>query len=170
MIWLTWRWFLSLDSPFDQIFGFVNGPDNHLWAEHSLWQSSLQGIKCVLYIWWWTFWAHVMVIKIPIQLQFTGTGPFLYCACPCIYFMCGTNNLSHTPTHTARAHSNRVTAFLLQKMEINQEKVRLATLNVIKHLINSCGELACGWLSWQCVFIRLSCDPQTVSWKTKSHW
>ena len=29
-------------------------------------------------------------------------------------------------------------AFLLQKLEVNQERVRVATLNVIKHLINSC--------------------------------
>ena len=38
----------------------------------------------------------------------------------------------------AKSHSNRVVAFLLQKLEVSQEKVRLATLNVIKHLINSC--------------------------------
>jgi len=41
---------------------------------------------------------------------------------------------------TAKVYSNRVVAFLLQKMEVNQEKVRLATLDVIKHLINSCGK------------------------------
>lgn len=38
----------------------------------------------------------------------------------------------------AKSHSNRVIGFLLQKLEVSQEKVRLATLNVIKHLINSC--------------------------------
>lgn len=37
----------------------------------------------------------------------------------------------------AKSHSNRVVAFLLQKLEVSQEKVRLATLNAIKHLINS---------------------------------
>ena len=44
--------------------------------------------------------------------------------------------LSSSPL--AKSHSNRVVAFLLQKLEVSQEKVRLATLNVIKHLINSC--------------------------------
>ena len=42
------------------------------------------------------------------------------------------------PPSSAKSHSNRVVAFLLQKLEVNQEKVRVATLNVIKHLINSC--------------------------------
>ena len=53
---------------------------------------------------------------------------------------CHSYSHTHTHTHTAKAFSNRVVAFLLQKMEVNQEKVRLATLDVIKHLINSCGE------------------------------
>ena len=46
--------------------------------------------------------------------------------------------LSLSPSPVAKSHSNRVVAFLLQKLEVSQEKIRLATLNVIKHLINSC--------------------------------
>lgn len=37
-----------------------------------------------------------------------------------------------------KAHSNRVVAFLLQKLEHKDDKVRTATLDIIKHLINSC--------------------------------
>lgn len=47
-------------------------------------------------------------------------------------------SLSFPPPPLAKSHSNRVVGFLLQKLEVSQEKVRLATLNVIKHLINSC--------------------------------
>lgn len=45
----------------------------------------------------------------------------------------------------ARGNSNRVVAFLLQKLENNQDKNRLSTLEIIKHLINSCGELQNGF-------------------------
>ena len=48
------------------------------------------------------------------------------------------SSLSSPSPPLAKSHSNRVVAFLLQKLEVSQEKVRLATLNVIKHLINSC--------------------------------
>ena len=47
-------------------------------------------------------------------------------------------SLSLSLSPLAKSHSNRVVAFLLQKLEVTQEKVRIATLNVIKHLINSC--------------------------------
>ena len=41
---------------------------------------------------------------------------------------------------TARMYSNQTVGFLLQKMEVAQEKVRVPTLEIIKHIINSCGE------------------------------
>ena len=40
----------------------------------------------------------------------------------------------------APAISDRVIAFLLQKLEANYEKTRIGSLAVIKHLVNSSGE------------------------------
>ena len=40
---------------------------------------------------------------------------------------------------TAQAYSDRVVAFLQQKLEISNERSRTATINVFKHLVNSSG-------------------------------
>ena len=40
----------------------------------------------------------------------------------------------------APAFSDRVVAFLLQKLETNNDKARIASLSIIKHLINSSGK------------------------------
>ena len=40
-------------------------------------------------------------------------------------------------------YSNQTVGFLLQKLEMAQEKVRVPTLEVLKHVINSCGTFAC---------------------------
>ena len=40
----------------------------------------------------------------------------------------------------AKGYSNKVVGFLLQKLELAQEKVRLATLDILKHVINSCSK------------------------------
>lgn len=40
---------------------------------------------------------------------------------------------------TARMYSNQTVGFLLQKLEVTQEKVRVPTLEIIKHVVNSCG-------------------------------
>lgn len=40
----------------------------------------------------------------------------------------------------ARRYSDRILPFLLQKFEQNNEKNRIASLTVIRHLINSCTE------------------------------
>ena len=40
----------------------------------------------------------------------------------------------------APTFSDRVIAFLLQKLEASNEKTRIASLSIIKHLINSSGE------------------------------
>lgn len=64
----------------------------------------------------------------------------------------------------ARGYSNRVVAFLLQKLEGNQEKIRLATLDILKHLINSCSEYEVKFrrqfkcLIWQPKVIFLTVD------------
>ena len=42
-------------------------------------------------------------------------------------------------TILAKAYSGRVIEFLLSKLEAPQEKARLPVLEVLKHLINSCG-------------------------------
>ena len=43
-------------------------------------------------------------------------------------------------TFLAPTFSDRVITFLLQKLEMNNEKTRIASLAIIKHLINSSGE------------------------------
>ena len=61
----------------------------------------------------------------------------------------------------AKSNSNRVVAFLLQKLETNQEKIRLATLDILKHLINSCGMLTCaGVCACAIMFLTTSLDDE----------
>ena len=38
-----------------------------------------------------------------------------------------------------KGYSQKVISFLLTKLEINQEKVKGPTLEIFRHLINSCG-------------------------------
>ena len=48
-------------------------------------------------------------------------------------------------------YSNQTVGFLLQKLDVAQEKVRVPTLEVLKHVINSCGMLdmlACGCIHY----------------------
>ena len=40
-------------------------------------------------------------------------------------------------------YSNHAVGFLLQKLEVAQEKVRVPTLEILKHIINSCGMFVC---------------------------
>jgi hypothetical protein len=42
---------------------------------------------------------------------------------------------------TARMYSNQTVGFLLQKLEVTQEKIRTPTLEILKHIINSCDEI-----------------------------
>lgn len=55
-------------------------------------------------------------------------------------------------------YSNQTVGFVLQKLDVAQEKVRVPTLEVLKHVINSCGRLdmlACGCIPlclWVAVF------------------
>jgi hypothetical protein len=42
---------------------------------------------------------------------------------------------------TGLIYSNQAVGFLLQKLEVAQEKVRVPTLEVLKHIINSCDEV-----------------------------
>lgn len=39
-----------------------------------------------------------------------------------------------------KSHSQRVVSYLLGKLDSNQEKIKSGTLEVFKHLINSCGK------------------------------
>ena len=39
-----------------------------------------------------------------------------------------------------KGHSQKVIGFLLTKLDINQEKVKAPTLEIFRHLINSCGK------------------------------
>ena len=50
----------------------------------------------------------------------------------------------------ARMYSNQTVGFLLQKLEITQEKIRVPTLEVLKHIINSCGRAS---VYSVCIFI-----------------
>ncbi|XP_048450050.1 maestro heat-like repeat-containing protein family member 1 [Rhincodon typus] len=43
-------------------------------------------------------------------------------------------------TVLARAYTDRLMAFLLQKLEVHNERTRIGTLTVIKHLINSASQ------------------------------
>lgn len=38
-----------------------------------------------------------------------------------------------------KSHAQRVVNYLLTKLEINQDKVKVGTLEVFKHMMNSCG-------------------------------
>lgn len=39
-----------------------------------------------------------------------------------------------------KSYSQRVVSYLLAKLESNQERIKSGTLEVLKHLMNSCGE------------------------------
>ncbi len=53
-------------------------------------------------------------------------------------------------------------AFLLQKLETTQEKVRMATLDILKHLINSCGVFVCVCRECVCECIECVCVFERV--------
>ncbi|XP_051871929.1 maestro heat-like repeat-containing protein family member 1 isoform X2 [Pristis pectinata] len=48
------------------------------------------------------------------------------------------NEVLRCYTVLACAYTDRLVAFLLQKLEVHNERVRIGTLTVLKHLINSC--------------------------------
>ena len=63
----------------------------------------------------------------------------------CNVYTCGVLYLSimcclkYTFFYVADGFAHRVISFLLSKLEPNQERIRMTTLNIFKHLINSCG-------------------------------
>ena len=44
---------------------------------------------------------------------------------------------------SAKTFSDHVIAFLMQRFESKEERVRIATLSIIKHVINTSGEYPC---------------------------